>query len=211
VRHLGLTVLERSQTEALVVEYEPLVKSVANSLLHKLNPRMMDFDDFVQEGMIGLLTAYQQDKDSSLPFAPFAATHIRYAILAAWRTQEPLIRLPESLFRKEANVTDEELRQLKENAIDHTSLHTVPSAMTPIYEHVEETVMKAEQTHKLYQVVRELPEQHRTLLALHYGLVGEEIAMRQLDYCYGMANTTAFRKVHWALAHLRRSEVGRYK
>jgi RNA polymerase sigma factor (sigma-70 family) len=207
VRPLGFTELERSQSEALVLQYEPLVKGIARRLFDQLVTRTMDLDDFIQEGMIGLFKAYQLDDDPTQPFHRYAAPHIRFTIIEAWRHSDPFIRLPESIFRKGANVTPDEIEQFKALSTGQISLEAFASRpqRTPSLESpVEQKVITDERQDELYRALLALPVMQRALIARHYGLTGStRVAMRQLAYQYGLSTSNTFRLVHRGLALLR--------
>lgn len=204
-RRVHLPALTTEQ-QTLVTRYEMLVASVSRRLHIALTPRNMDFEDFYQEGMIGLITAIQQDDDPRANFAGFAKVHIRSAILAAYRTQEHAIRLPESLFRHDANVTDEQLQQYRTISAC-ASLDGIPSVSRTARQQTvspEQVVLTVERKMMLYRALRTLPIQQRQLIAQHYGLVGEETAMLQLCQRYNIPRATMHRLVHRGLDSMKK-------
>jgi RNA polymerase sigma factor (sigma-70 family) len=205
IKPLGFTELERSQAEALVIRYESLVKGIARRLFDRFVTRTMDLDDFVQEGMIGLFRAYQLDDDPTRPFNSYAIPFIRFAMIEAWRKSDPFIRLPESMFRKDANVTPDELEQAKAMSTGQISLEALtsrPQRTHSLESPVEQKMLAQEKQDALYAALLKLPEQQRTLIAEHYGLQGDALAMRQLSYRYGLSTSGTFRLVHGGLAIL---------
>lgn len=227
IKPLPMEELERTRIEALVLQYRPLVLSVAKRLCLELNPRHMLFDDFIQEGMFGLLTAIQNDTDASQKerFPGFAKYHITMAILFSYRTQEHTIRLPESLFRHDANVTLEQLDAFKgvsrcvpmhvleaqecsreyghEDTLKrlggffqtYSSLYQISSSSNTF----EEDLLKKERIDELYHALMKLPTQQRRMIAEHYGLSCDATAMLQLCYKYKIARTSMHRLIHRGL------------
>lgn len=206
IKPLGLTDLEKSEVEALIIQYDLLVKKIANRLYTYLTPTTMDIEDFVQEGYLGLLQAYQHnDPEDDHTFGSFAKTYIYMEILAAWRKKDHGIRLPESLFRHDKKVTEQKERY-KTMVFRHCSLEALkgwyPNAN---YSPVEQEVMRAEQIQELYQSLLKLPSLQRSLIAEHYGLSGEEVAQRQLCYRYNIPVVTMHRYIHKGLNKLKQT------
>lgn len=197
---------------AIIARYQSLVASVARKMYFDFHPRSMDYDDFYQEGIIGLITAIQQDTDPTKKeqFAGFAKVHIRSAILAAYRTKEHAIRLPESLFRNDANVSSEQLAQYL-SLVSSASMEMLPvGSRYAVHDGTspEQKVIDTERITLLYQALQQLPEQQRQLIAEHYGLTGQETAMLQLCHRYNIPRATMHRIVHRGLDRMRVSLEG---
>lgn len=82
--------LTEAESEHLVAEYAPLVKSIAQSLLRKLPPSVQ-LDELVQDGYIGLLgTLLQATKiNASHQFKSYLAQRVRGAMLDGLRENDP--------------------------------------------------------------------------------------------------------------------------
>lgn len=86
-------------TDAEVIRYAPLVKSIAHRLKLRLPPSI-EVDDLVQAGMIGLLDALQRYRqDSSAAFATYASQRIRGAIMDSLRANDEGSRRSRRHFR----------------------------------------------------------------------------------------------------------------
>ena len=217
VKPLGLTGLERSQVEALLLEYERMVRVVAYRWYNILMPRSMTIEDFMQEGYIGLITAMQNDDEPERPFASFAYKHIKYAIIAEWRKQDHLLRLPESRLRKDAGITTEELDHLKANtrycSLEHmerkasqqdTTAHKTRRAIDTTSP-VEEHALKREQYTQLEEIIKGLEPRHQRMIIAHYGLSGEaEKPLKHIAAMLGIPVVSNFREFHRGMELVKR-------
>ena len=95
----------------LIESYAPLVKRIANQLLARL-PASVQFDDMVQNGMIGLLDALDRFEDGlGAQFETYAAQRIRGAMLDGLRETDWLPRsLRRNMRRIEAAINTLEQR-----------------------------------------------------------------------------------------------------
>ncbi len=83
---------EEADLSALMVEYAPLVRRLAEQVRQK-NPSVLDIDDLIQSGIVGLLHArqtYRDDRGAS--FKTYAVTQIRFAIFDWLRKQSGITR-----------------------------------------------------------------------------------------------------------------------
>ncbi len=217
VKPLGLTDLERSKVEALLLEHERMVRVIAYRWFNILMPRSMTIEDFMQEGYIGLITAMQNDDEPERPFASFAYKHIKYAIIAEWRKQDHILRLPESRLRKDAWITTEELDHLKANTrycsldfaetkarMQDTAAHKTRRAIDTTSP-VEEHALKRERHTQLEEVIRGLEPRHRRMIIDHYGLSGEaEIPLKHIAAMLNIPVVTNFREFHRGMELVKR-------
>jgi RNA polymerase sigma factor for flagellar operon FliA len=72
-------------------KYYPLVDKLAGQFARRL-PQHVEFDDLVQEGMLGLLDAAKRYDARNGEFTPFASARIRGAILDSLRRDDPVSR-----------------------------------------------------------------------------------------------------------------------
>lgn len=82
-----------NKRDRLIIDHIYLVKIITGKI-YKSSPRKCDYDDLLQEGMIGLIQAAENySKQSKAKFSTFAEHRIRGAILDYFREQNPLSRL----------------------------------------------------------------------------------------------------------------------
>jgi RNA polymerase sigma factor (sigma-70 family) len=217
IRPLGLSDLERSKVETLLLQYERMVRFIAYRWYNILMPRCMTVEDFVQEGYIGLITAMQNDDEPERSFASFAYAHIKCAIISEWRKQDQMLRIPESQLRKDAGITTEELDHLKnwtrycsleyaetKASMQDTTTHKVQRAIDTTSP-VEEHALKREQYTQLEQIIKGLEPRHRRMIIDHYGLSGE--AEKPLKHIAAMLNipvVSNFREFHRGMDQVKR-------
>jgi RNA polymerase sigma factor for flagellar operon FliA len=184
----------------LVVQYAPLVKYVAGRLRSRL-PENVDADDLVSDGVLGLMDAIERfEPDRGLSFQTFAVPRIRGAIIDGMRAmdfvprsvrdklravQRAQLALEERLERtptdvevaEEVGIPVQQLRDLlKQASSSHANLDDFDLAddFTVAAEQVvEDGAMSA----ALMNVVEELAERDRVIIALYYfeGLTLAEI------------------------------------
>jgi RNA polymerase sigma factor for flagellar operon FliA len=83
--------------ERLILQYQPLVKYVVRRLGYPTDS-VMDYDDLVSHGTIGLIEAVERfDPERGTPFKAYAVARIKGAVLDALRD---LDRLPRTLRQK---------------------------------------------------------------------------------------------------------------
>jgi RNA polymerase sigma factor for flagellar operon FliA len=76
----------------MVTGYLPLVSAIARTMRHGL-PSCVEFDELVNDGVIGLMTAVRRyDPRRGVEFSAYAGHRIRGAILDGLRTRDPLPR-----------------------------------------------------------------------------------------------------------------------
>jgi len=184
----------------LVVQYAPLVKYVAGRMRTRM-PVTVEQDDLVSDGVFGLVDAIERFEPArGLSFQTFAVPRIRGAIIdgmramdfvprsvrdklrgvqrAQARLEERLGRLPEDTeVAREAGIPVQQLRDLSRQASStHANLDDFDLAdeLSSAADHrVEQGDMKA----SLRQVVDQLAERDRVVIALYYfeGLTLAEI------------------------------------
>lgn len=101
--HAAYSAVELQGENDLVVRYAPLVKRIAQHLMHRL-PSSVQIDDLIQSGMIGLLEAARQyDPSQGASFQTYAGIRIRGAMLDEMRK---LDWTPRSVHRKSREVAE---------------------------------------------------------------------------------------------------------
>lgn len=93
--------------DAAIEQYAPLVKYVIRRLAIRL-PAVLDYDDVVAYGTIGLIQALARyDETKGVKFEAFAISRIRGAIIDAMRSLDPLSRSVRLKAKRLAAVTME--------------------------------------------------------------------------------------------------------
>ena len=78
--------------EDLILQYQPLVKYAMRRIALRL-PRILDYDDILSYGTIGLIEAVERfDPSKGLKFETYALSRVRGAIIDAMRRLGPLSR-----------------------------------------------------------------------------------------------------------------------
>ncbi|APB77415.1 RNA polymerase sigma factor RpoS [Paenibacillus polymyxa] len=91
-----------------------LVRKIAYSCMSKTN-LVVDVEDLIQEGVIGLMRAYQMYDPAKGAASTIATFHIRARILAYIRDDLPLIRKPAWVYEIMGNIL---IRKIEDNAPD---------------------------------------------------------------------------------------------
>ena len=206
-RSPALTAYGRDQQETLIRSHLPLVRRMAGHLASRLPPSI-ELDDLMQFGLIGLNDAIQRyQAQEGVPFEVYARTRIRGAMIDGLRqadllprhvrdrvreAEEAVRRLSHTLGRPPDDgeiaaaleMSLDEYRSLLADAVSiqygadddeggSSAAEMVPDEDTP------QTIMeRRDDTRKLAQMLRQLPEREAMVMALHYqeGLTFREVA-----------------------------------
>jgi len=206
-RSPALTAYGRDQQETLIRSHLPLVRRMAGHLASRLPPSI-ELDDLMQFGLIGLNDAIQRyQAQEGVPFEVYARTRIRGAMIDGLRqadllprhvrdrvreAEEAVRRLSHTLGRPPDDgeiaaaleMSLDEYRSLLADAVSiqygadddeggSSAAEMVPDDDTP------QTIMeRRDDTRKLAQMLRQLPEREAMVMALHYqeGLTFREVA-----------------------------------
>ncbi len=201
------TAYGRDQQETLIRSHLPLVRRMAGHLASRLPPSI-ELDDLMQFGLIGLNDAIQRyQAQEGVPFEVYARTRIRGAMIDGLRqadllprhvrdrvreAEEAVRRLSHTLGRPPDDgeiaaaleMSLDEYRSLLADAVSiqygadddeggSSAAEMVPDEDTP------QTIMeRRDETRKLAQMLRQLPEREAMVMALHYqeGLTFREVA-----------------------------------
>jgi len=202
MRKKGYGVQTRTDVEARLREYAPLVRRIAIQVASRL-PRNVMLDDLIQEGMMGLLDATNRyEPKPGASFETYAKARIRGAIYDSLREEDVIPRhVRDKLTLIER--TAEELRQSlgrppEDNEIathlgmsidDYFAVLDSSMTITVVDEELPDVVDEsADQMRALHQKqlaariedkLRELPERERLVLALHYQ---QDLSFREVAY-----------------------------
>ena len=184
----------------LVLQYSPLVKYVAGRLRTRM-PESVEQDDLVSDGVLGLMDAIERFEPArGLSFQTFAVPRIRGAIIDGMRAmdivprsvrdklrvvtraqaslEERLGRVPEDVeVAREVGIPVQQLRDLSRKASSsHANLDDFDLA-DELSSAADHSLEQGDVRASLMQVVDQLGERHRVVIALYYfeGLTLAEI------------------------------------
>ena len=187
-----------------VVRYTPLVKRLASQIASKLPPNVV-LDDLVQEGLVGLLDAVKRyEPRPGLNFEAYARFRITGAIYDSCRRADILPRnqrdklselektmrnLEQSLGRPPSaqeiadacEISLDDYHQTLENMVGITAIDDVSEHLLPVAEGADPASITSlkQVASVLGQLIKDLPEKERTVLALHYQ---EDLSFREVAY-----------------------------
>lgn len=202
MRKKGYGLQTRTDVEARLREYAPLVRRIAIQVASRL-PRNVMLDDLIQEGMMGLLDAINRyEPKPGASFETYAKARIRGSIYDSLREEDVIPRhVRDKLTLIER--TAEELRQslgrpaedseiaahLGMSIEDYFAVLDSSMTITVVDEELPDVVDEnADQMRALHQKqlaarieekLRELPERERLVLALHYQ---QDLSFREVAY-----------------------------
>ena len=191
-----------SELHGSVIQYAPLVRRLAYQIASRLPPNV-ELDDLIQDGMMGLLDAMKRyEPRPGLNFEAYARFRITGAIYDSCRENDVLPRnqrdklsdLENAIRRLEQELgrhpTDQEVADRCELSINeyHQTLDTmvgmtafdeVPEHLLPIADGADPSQINSfrQISDRLAQVIKELPEKERMVVALHYQ---EDLSFREV-------------------------------
>ncbi len=192
-------------SDQMVLEQLPLVKAIVRQFIRRV-PSWVDRQDLEAAGMLGLAEAARRfDSGRGIPFAAFAATRVRGAILDELRRLDTLPRQRRREVRRLAaesrrlatalgrEPTDDELAAAMELPVDEiTALRSEAVAAgsrseiddercaDPGAEPADRALERARRRAQLRNAIDLLPERQRQVLDLYYvdGLTLKQIGVR---------------------------------
>ncbi|MEO2068749.1 MAG: sigma-70 family RNA polymerase sigma factor [Desulfurobacteriaceae bacterium] len=167
----------------LVLEYLPLVKKIANKIYRRIPEGVLEFDELVNVGVIGLIKAIEKYDETKAKFSTYAYIKIRGEILDFLRS---LDFLPRSLREKVKN--SEDLRELKEEIISFISIEEhlfgdsdrfkIKDILTSDTRTPEEEVIVKELKERLTGALSKLSEREQLILQL---IFVEELDLKSIS------------------------------
>lgn len=189
--------------DRLVRQCLPFIRQQANRLWLRMGlegkTAVMDQEDLVQEGCIGLLNAIPVfDSSLDLKFLSFAGKIIYRAILfagiAVSSTFEGTAQRKGSLLNLNAPIREEERMKLEETVADKGTLSP------------ERRAIKSEVLRELYSAIDQLSERERCYVLYRYGFLdSEEHTLTETAKHFHLSESRARGIEETALAHLRGS------
>ena len=189
--------------DQLVRQCLPFIRQQAYRLWFRMGLQektaVIDQEDLVQEGCIGLLNAIPIfDSTLGMKFLTFAGTLIYRAVLfagiAVSSTFENTAQRKGSLLNLNAPLREEERMKLEETVADK-------GALSP-----EQQAMKSEVLRELYSAMNQLSERERCYVLYRYGFLdSEEHTLTETAGHFHLSESRARGIEETALAHLRES------
>src|SRR3989338_941158 len=155
--------------QALILEYTPLIRYIAQRIAVKLPPNV-DIDDLISSGVIGLMDAidkYDPKRDNQ--FKTYAEFRIRGAILDELRSQD---WVPRSI-REKSKILDKAYRRLEQRHGRRASVRELSKELNMTLEEVHDLMTQVASTCMIAieDDVRQFPYQdRRTLLGMLEGM-----------------------------------------
>lgn len=159
----------------------PLPKAVRNAMVEenmglayfyarKFQASHMEYEDLVQEGMIGLMDAAERfDPDRGVKFATYAMWHIRKTIMEAIRSRNDIVRTPRRHELKSC-VTLENAEQMVDSE---------PAASD---------LLEAEEEHDaIHHCIRRLPAREAIVIRLRHGINTEKLTLKKVGHILGVS------------------------
>ncbi|SNR76361.1 sigma-70 family RNA polymerase sigma factor [Desulfurobacterium atlanticum] len=166
----------------LVVEHLPLVKKVANKIYRRIPEGIIDFDDLVNTGVIGLMKAIDNFDNSKANFSTYAYIRIRGEILDYLRTLDFMSR------GAREKVKNGEVENLKAEIMYMVSIEellfqgadklTIADTLKSEEVSPEENVILKEMKFRLARALDNLSEREKLILQL---LFVEELDLKSIS------------------------------
>jgi RNA polymerase sigma factor for flagellar operon FliA len=206
--------------EQLVLQYAPLVKYVAGRLAIML-PRVMDSDDVISSGVLGLIEAIDRyDPTTGVKFETYAISRIRGAILDELRSLDWIPRsarqrsqeIAKAFTRLEAEYgrppTDEEVA--KDLKLDMNQYHQASISAAAVVVSLETPMSTGDGEGEgsalvdtLAGAIRSLSERERILLSLYYE---QELTMKEISLVLDVSESRVC-QLHGRAVHRLRAQL----
>ncbi len=193
----------------LVIEHLPLVKKVANKIFRRLPEGVVEFDELVNTGVIGLIKAIERYDSNRAKFSTYAYIKIRGEILDYLRKLDFLPRsVREKLKNGEVSELKEEVATLisiEEKLFGNSERYFVKDTLISDLPDPEDLVMKDEAKQILASAISQLSEKEQLVLQL---IFVEELDLKSISEILGVSvsrvsqiKTGALKKLRKTLEH----------
>ncbi len=193
----------------LVIEHLPLVKKVANKIFRRLPEGVVEFDELVNTGVIGLIKAIERYDSNRAKFSTYAYIKIRGEILDYLRKLDFLPRsVREKLKNGEVSELKEEVATLisiEEKLFGNSERYFVKDTLISDLPDPEDLVMKNEAKQILASAISQLSEKEQLVLQL---IFVEELDLKSISEILGVSvsrvsqiKTGALKKLRKTLEH----------
>ena len=178
---------QRSKKE-IILENLPLVKKIAGAIYRRIPEGVVEFDELVNTGVIGLIKALDKYDEKRSKFSTYAYIKIRGEILDYLRRLDPL---PRNLREK---IKNSDWEDYKEEVLFFISLEgelfngsenlRVKDTLQGDTPNPEEVVLRQELIELLSKAISELPEREQLVLQL---LFVEELDLKSVSEILGIS------------------------
>lgn len=193
----------------LVIEHLPLVRKVANKIFRRLPRGIVEFDELVNTGVIGLIKAIDKYDSNRAKFSTYAYTKIRGEILDYLRKLDFLPRsVREKLKNGEVSELKEEVANLisiEERLFGNSERYFIKDTLTSDLPAPEDLVLKDEAKRVLASAISQLSEKEQLVLQL---IFVEELDLKSIGEILGVSvsrvsqiKTGALKKLKKTLEH----------
>lgn len=172
----------------LIVEHLPLVKKVASRIYRRLPEGVVEFEELVNTGVIGLIKAIERYDSKRARFSTYAYIKIRGEILDYLRKQDFLPRsVREKLKKKEFHELKEEvitLISIEEKLFGNSERYSIKDTLVSDLPDPEDEVLKEEAKRVLASAVSQLSEKEQLVLQL---IFVEELDLKAIGEILGVS------------------------
>ncbi|RKQ63245.1 RNA polymerase sigma-28 (SigD/FliA/WhiG) subunit [Thermovibrio guaymasensis] len=172
----------------IVLEHLPLVKKVANKIYKRIPEGVVDFEELVNTGVIGLIKAIDKYDEKKAKFSTYAYIKIRGEILDYLRKLDFLPRSVRGKIKKgEIEDLKEEIASfisLEEKLFSESDRFTVKDTLVSNNPTPEEELILSDMKNRLADAIRKLSEREKLVLQL---IFVEELDLKSISEVLGIS------------------------